>query len=166
MTLNVINPMWLEEADLARFYAKIFMAKNGCWLWLASKDIHGYGAFGLLTPAGYKTVKAHRVSYALRYGTINSGQMVCHKCDCPKCVNPAHLFLGTQKDNMRDCADKGRIKIPHYKALLNGNGKLSEAQVAEIRRLKGQLTQRQLAKQYNVSQVHIGRIHRKEVRNG
>lgn len=69
-----------------------------------SCDAHGYGQLnfnGAIT-------KAHRLSYAAFVGPITGGLFVCHKCDNPKCCNPAHLFLGTQQDNVADMVAKGR----------------------------------------------------------
>ena len=86
-----------------RFEQKI--DKSGdCWLWTASRNNGGYGLFKL---AG-KTTTAHRISYELHVGVIPDGMCVLHTCDVRMCVNPDHLFLGTQTDNMQDKANKGR----------------------------------------------------------
>lgn len=79
-------------------------SEDSCWIWPQSKDGGGYGLFF----ANGRQGRAHRFSYALAYGPIPDGLDVCHTCDVPSCVNPAHLFLGTAQDNMMDAARKGR----------------------------------------------------------
>jgi hypothetical protein len=102
-----------------RFWAKV--AKGGpeeCWLWLATKNNHGYGMIWAGKPDGNKTL-AHRVSYELHFGpiptdtTLYHGITVLHRCDTPACVNPAHLFLGTQTINVADKVQKGRHRWGH-----------------------------------------------------
>ena len=85
---------------------------TGCWLWEVSCRPNGYGQFA---PDGSgRPVHAHRAAYELLVGTIPEGMQVCHRCDVRSCVNPDHLFLGTQKDNVDDMRAKGRAKWGAY----------------------------------------------------
>ncbi len=94
-----------SEADQKRFWRK---AKRGnpdeCWNWTASKCIKGYGFFGL----GNVVIRAHRVAFIISTGTSPNPLHVLHRCDNPSCVNPSHLFTGTNTDNVRDSVKKGR----------------------------------------------------------
>jgi len=80
---------------------------TGCWLWTAGRDRFGYGQF---TFPGNQHVLAHRASYMLFIGPIPDGMCVLHHCDTPPCVNPSHLWLGTNDQNMADMAMKGRAR--------------------------------------------------------
>lgn len=92
----------------ARFFEKTIPEPNsGCLLWTGgSRSGDGYG---MIDVAG-KTYQAHRVAWQMEHGPIPSGAYVCHRCDTPACVNVAHLFLGTQRDNVRDAWRKGRAR--------------------------------------------------------
>jgi hypothetical protein len=87
-----------------RFSRYVRKSKTGCHIWVGSKSQYGYGKFYFEG----KDVRAHRVSWILTKGKIAENCLVLHKCDNPSCVNPNHLFLGTQKDNMQDMINKGR----------------------------------------------------------
>ncbi len=109
-----------------------------CWLWTASgSGVNGaYGGFN----NGRKKVKSHRFSWEMHNGMIPDGLYVLHSCDVPRCVNPAHLFLGTKKDNTQDMLAKGRhytVTKPEF--ILRGSdanpAKLNEKQVFQLRRL-------------------------------
>jgi hypothetical protein len=78
--------------------------ESGCWLWLGSVSSGGYGQLKI----GGKLHRAHRLAWIVFRGPIPAGMMVCHRCDVPLCVNPDHLFVGTARDNFRDCLAKGR----------------------------------------------------------
>lgn len=95
----------MTDKNIERFESKYIRGDpNECWNWLGSRDKHGYGEFHLQT----QTAKAHRISksgYDLHSIKV---QVVMHKCDNPSCINPEHLQLGTQIDNIRDMHSKGR----------------------------------------------------------
>jgi len=93
-----------EEKLRDRFWKKVKKIKNGCWEWVGATTC-GYGRIGVCG----KTVIAHRLSWVWANGKIPKGLCVLHKCDNRPCVNPKHLFLGTKKDNTRDCIRKGRF---------------------------------------------------------
>jgi len=106
---------------MQRFLSKIDIPsdRNKCWNWLASKKKPF--AYGQFCVSG-KMELAHRVSFTYFNDDIPEGQMVLHKCDNPSCVNPAHLFLGTQLDNMKDMTEKGRHKSPNREKLFCRKG--------------------------------------------
>lgn len=140
--------MELTGKDWARFDAKY--EKKGvwaCWEWTASTDRRGYGQFWLGKP-----VFAHRVAWVRRYGPIPADLHVCHRCDNPTCVNPNHLFLGTQADNMADKTEKKR----HSYGETHGCAKLTEDRVRAIRADDRLL--REIAADYGVSQVTVSHI--------
>lgn len=95
-----------------RFWPKVQKGTDDeCWIWTGAKDPNGYGRIQALTTDEKWTAQlAHRISYELANGTIDPNSGVCHSCDNPQCVNPAHLFLGSQAINMEDAKQKGRIK--------------------------------------------------------
>ena len=102
---------------------------TGCWLWTGGKNKKGYGQFKYKM----KSYIAHRLSYELHVGTLTPGMLVCHSCDTPPCVNPSHLFLGTNQDNTDDKFKKGRNR--HANGMDNGNRKLTDDNVVEIKSL-------------------------------
>lgn len=101
--------MTLEEK-----FEKSYMPEpnTGCWLWTLSSNGDGYGI--IFKKRKEKKVYAHRFSYQMYKGKIPDGMIVCHKCDTPSCVNPDHLFVGTDGDNVRDCVSKGRHKFGRH----------------------------------------------------
>lgn len=119
----------LTEKQERAFWAKINkLGPDDCWLWTASGH---YGAF----KAGGRQLRASRVSYILAHGDIPLHLEVCHDCpagDNPLCMNPAHLYVDTHSENLRDCVAKGRKNAARGEAA--GKAKLTEAQVYEVRR--------------------------------
>lgn len=94
---------------IARFHTKYQIA-DGCWLWRAGKFAKGYGMVNLGRDAcgTQHTDYAHRVAYVIAKGDIPEGMVVRHSCDTPACVNPDHLKLGTQGDNVQDASVQGK----------------------------------------------------------
>ena len=89
-----------------RFFTKVQKATS-CWIWTGHKLKKGYGLISR-GRRGESPIQAHRLSYELHIGEIPDGMCVLHKCDNPSCVNPEHLFLGTEKDNTLDMLQKER----------------------------------------------------------
>lgn len=144
----------LSDGFAARFWAKV-KKSDGCWLWTACKKSDGYGRIAY--PGRSKgAISAHRASWIMHNGPITAGLVVCHRCDVPACVNPSHLFLGTQDENMKDCAAKQRIRAPVLRGSDARSAKLTEAQVVEIRKkLAAGARLRQLAAEYGVTRGNI-----------
>src|SRR3954467_11624076 len=103
-----------------------------CWDWIGHKDLNGYGRLNV----GGKPLLAHRLSYLVHLGSIPDDKALLHKCDRPCCVNPAHLFLGTQTDNLNDMYAKGRDRKRGMKGSEHHQAKLDEATVRAIRASK------------------------------
>ncbi len=94
----------MYNKEIKSRFLKYVRKTEGCWLWLAYKTKRGYGQFSI----NKKSFRANRISYELFVGKIPDGLFVCHSCDNPPCVNPDHLWLGTQLDNVIDRDRKGR----------------------------------------------------------
>lgn len=122
---------------------------SGCWIWTFSRNSTGYGQIKV----DGKMMKAHRVSWLLYKGPIDLGLFVCHKCDIRPCVNPDHLFLGTQLDNMRDSYRKGRYH--------NGNADLNPDKVSALRLLaKAGVKYQELGKVFGIKAAAASRAAR------
>ena len=152
--LNLSSPQKKGTPE-ERFWEKIDKkSDNGCWNWTGTCNTNHYGEFSIRG----KRVRIHRFSWEIHFGKIPNGLFVCHTCDNPKCANPEHLFLGTYQDNSDDKVKKNRQIVGENHCL----HKLIESQVKEIRRLccEGKLSQRKIAKVFNVSHSLIGYIHK------
>lgn len=119
-----------------------------CWDWIRCTDKDGYGLISIVKNNKRTTQGAHRRSYMNVHGVIPAGQYVLHKCDNVRCINPEHLFIGTQQDNMDDM----RSKKAHYKA------KISAKEVIEIRVLGETLTHKDISERYNLSRNAVTNI--------
>lgn len=109
-----------------RFEEGYEVSPSGCWEWIKSRRPNGSGA--LKESISRRNLDTHRVAYELYHGSIPPGLFVCHTCDNRSCVNPAHLFLGTAADNVRDRDAKGR----QAKGEGHGNAKLTNNQARDI----------------------------------
>jgi len=126
----------------------------GCHIWDSHLGIGGYGQVWFKR----KIHRVHRLMYEFKKGPIPEGMVICHTCDTPSCVNPDHLFLGTQKDNIQDCINKGR-NGKGYRGHNAGTAKLTEEQVSEIRSLlKEGVMHRKIAEEFGVVRRTVGDI--------
>lgn len=155
-----------------RFWEKVSTVGD-CWEWQGHRDKAGYGTFHV---SKYRHgEKAHRYSYELAYGSVPEASerhdvCVLHECDNPPCVNPAHLFIGSQLENIRDRHNKGRTKATS--PVINRPGdshprvKLKYVEVEQLRALResGWL-HRELAKHFGVSSSYVSRLLSKEYRD-
>lgn len=141
--------------EYERFMSKVeFEPNTGCWLWAHGTNEHGYGQFW----DGRSMQKAHRVSFRLHGGDLSEGRAVCHKCDTPACVNPAHLWIGSQQDNVTDMRRKGRG--PTVVMPVGGHcAKLTIADVHDIARMRraGALLT-EIARKYGLHETTIGLV--------
>lgn len=165
------RPKWIgihlrfnDAVFAARFWSYVGVkSEDECWLWLRAKMTKGYGT--VETPLGQRS--SHRVAYALHYGEVPDEMNVLHRCDVTACCNPKHLFLGTRRDNILDCKQKGRTARGQTHGTVtrperiargerHGMARLSRADVEVIRCARG--TQREIASRYSVSTTTISRI--------
>lgn len=139
----------MPEAIRGEFQRALFWSRvdvrgvNDCWEWQGAKHPAGYGSFRF-----EKHHIASRLAYEWMYGEDPGEMHVCHRCDNPPCVNPRHLFLGTNADNVADKVRKGRV--PKTRAKITGR------QADEIRRLREEGTPvREIAQEYGVCESNV-----------
>jgi hypothetical protein len=129
---------------------------SGCWLWEGCLHrANGYGKVGI----GHKAFYAHRLSWLEYRGSIPKKMYVLHSCDNPGCVNPDHLFIGTQADNLRDMHNKGRSNHPRGEQ--HSRARLTEKDVRDIR--ASELSYTKLARLYGVLPGTIGNIRSRRI---
>lgn len=145
----------ISAEDRVRFWAKVCKRNaDECWPWQGSGlGREGYGQFTVTSTGGASRKQlhlyAHRVAWIVTRGDIPQGVSVLHRCDNPGCVNPDHLFLGSQLDNMRDASQKGRLSIARRR---NRRG---VKPVAVARYLNGGVSADALAAEFGVCKLTI-----------
>lgn len=124
------------ERAINRFWPKVAKTAE-CWTWQACKGRRNYGLFF----DGSRLIPAHRFAWEITHGPIPEGLLVCHRCDNPPCVNPAHLFLGTHQENMLDRNKKGRaargerhVSRLHPETLMRGDSHYSRTRPERLAR--------------------------------
>lgn len=144
-----------EERFKKRYFNYVEKSKSteGCWNWTGAGTKEGYGHISYKA----KVKKSSRIMWEWIYGKIPNKMIICHNCDNPKCVNPDHLFLGTDAINRVDCMKKGRMKYFHGENC--SQAKLKDFQVLEIKKLlKDGFSITELAKMYSMGKTTIAHI--------
>lgn len=145
----------LQPKVIKRFHRKYVVRDDGCWEWTIGRFRDGYGQFSI---KGISRV-ASRISWIIHNKrSIPNKMMVCHKCDTPECVNPAHLFIGSARDNARDRSRKGRSASRVGER--NNSCVLSRQDVIEIRKTfsRGGVTRVSLSEKYGVNKQTVCNI--------
>lgn len=149
---TLVNPQ-----DLERFWAKVRRsAPDACWPWTANlvgKHGYKYGQFTLNSGGKQQHIYAHRFAYEVTHGPLAEGQKCCHSCDFTPCCNPAHLFSGTQGDNLRDASLKGHFRCPRPTAHIVTTDQLPEVDAL----LAAGEKQIRIAERYGVSTCWVSR---------
>lgn len=141
------------ELAIKRFWDKVDKkGENDCWEWKGAKGKHGHGVMTICQ----KIVLTHRFSYELFYGKIPKGLYICHKCDNGSCINPQHLFAGTQKENMHDCVIKGRTAINTHPEIIIENGrKLGKSNIGKKHTPEWKIKMREIMKIKGFQKGHV-----------
>lgn len=151
--------MHKTRGDAERFWEKVDRRDaDDCWPWLGTKSNNGYGTFsvGSRLSGDARNVSPHRYVCELVGRTFGPGQHALHHCDNKQCVNPSHIYVGTQADNARDFLERGTRKVPDQRGEKNPRAKLSASEATEIRRSSESL--RSLSARFGVSKTHVSWI--------
>ena len=167
-TYIAIGHILESTAFRSRFWSHVpSRPVDRCWLWAGAKNPKGYGSVRVGGRGGV-SISAPRVSFLISKGPIPPGLHVLHNCDVPSCVNPAHLRLGTNADNVKDRDSRGRFVV--LRGEKNGNSRISDEDIARIREefredpSRGKQTR--LAEKYGVDHTLVYLIVRKGYRSG
>lgn len=141
------------EDIIKKFFRCTYPEPNtGCWLWLGNYSKEGYGRLVAKRTLGFGS--AHRLSYFIHNGDFDRSKIVMHKCDVPTCVNPDHLILGTNDENMADMVAKKRAAIGEK----NVKAKLTSEQVLQIRQLSKTLSRKEISNLFGISKTQTAYI--------
>jgi hypothetical protein len=146
--------------DDSRFWAKVNKT-NSCWLWIGCKTQDGYGFLHRWIHGRPKGFKAHKYSWLLNVGKVPHGINVLHTCHVRDCVNPSHLYLGTQKQNMQDAVRRfgGAKWIKRQSGQEHPGAKLSNDDVIRIRAMLADgMAPKEIAGEFSVSKATISMI--------
>lgn len=142
-----LNPTHATEKYRAYFWSRVEQSPDDCWRWKGPYTKLGYGKVSWRNATRF----AHRVAYALAHGVDPGALLVCHHCDNPPCCNPAHLFLGTNRDNSRDMAAKGRAPAPRQR--------LTEDEVRAVRAaVEAGEAKRAIARRFGITHKHVSNL--------
>lgn len=152
-----------HQRDLERFMKYVEIGES-CWLWTGARIPRGYGRFYFDGKPRY----AHRVSVILHGGSVADDALVMHSCDNPRCVNPNHLSVGTQTENMRDAAAKGRtVNVTDWSGQKNPKAKLTDGQRIELLSMaKSGASNRSLANSYGITITRVQQIVKQAKKDG
>lgn len=151
----------MRKKTIAKYLTSFKVAPSGCWEWTGNVSARGYGHICYWRGNSYHSTGAHRFFYSYHKRRIKEGMNICHTCDNRLCVNPEHLWEGTQSANVKDMVRKQRGLVGCKNAL----NRYTEEQIKYVRDkyTAGEATYEQLAKELGCNKGHIGKIIRREM---